>query len=51
MDAVGRVMAQVDLPAGTNRFTLKTNDFRAGMYFVQVSSEAGVQIVPVVLVR
>ncbi|MFN4255499.1 MAG: T9SS type A sorting domain-containing protein [Saprospiraceae bacterium] len=51
IDAVGRVMARVDLPASASRFTLKTENFRAGMYFVQVSSEGGTQVVPVALVR
>lgn len=51
MDAVGPVMARVDLPAGTGRFTLRTNELRAGMYFEQVSSEAGVEVVPVVVLR
>ena len=51
MDAVGRVAMRVELPAGQTRHTLKTNELRAGMYFVQVSSEAGASVVPVVLVR
>ncbi|MFN4257513.1 MAG: T9SS type A sorting domain-containing protein, partial [Saprospiraceae bacterium] len=51
MDAVGRVAMRVELPAGQSRHTLRTDELRAGTYFVQISSEAGVQVVPVVLVR
>ncbi|MFN4256239.1 MAG: T9SS type A sorting domain-containing protein [Saprospiraceae bacterium] len=51
MDATGRLAMRVELPAGQSRLTLRTDELRAGTYFVQVSSEAGVQVVPVVLVR
>ncbi|MFN4254245.1 MAG: right-handed parallel beta-helix repeat-containing protein [Saprospiraceae bacterium] len=51
MDAVGRLVARVELPAGQTRHTLRTDALHAGAYFVQVSSEASVRVVPVVLVR
>ncbi|MFN4256752.1 MAG: T9SS type A sorting domain-containing protein, partial [Saprospiraceae bacterium] len=38
-DAAGRMMTNLELPAGLGRFTLETSAFRDGMYFVQVSSE------------
>ncbi|MFN4256751.1 MAG: T9SS type A sorting domain-containing protein, partial [Saprospiraceae bacterium] len=50
-DAAGRTMTSVDLPVGLGRFTLETSAFRDGMYFVQVSSESGVRVVPVALLR
>ncbi|MFN4255776.1 MAG: MopE-related protein, partial [Saprospiraceae bacterium] len=50
-DAAGRLMLAVDLPAGATRFDLNSSTFRGGLYFVQVSGENGVRVVPVALVR
>ena len=51
LDAAGRLMMYVELPAGQSRHTLNTSGLRPGMYFVQVSSEAGASVIPAVLVR
>ncbi|MFN4253771.1 MAG: T9SS type A sorting domain-containing protein [Saprospiraceae bacterium] len=51
MDATGRLAMRVELPAGQTRHTLNTATLKVGLYFVQVSSEAGVRVVPVTLVR
>ncbi|MFN4255077.1 MAG: HYR domain-containing protein [Saprospiraceae bacterium] len=50
-DAAGRVVTDVDLPRGMVRFELDSRRFPSGMYFVQVSTEGGVRVAPVALVR
>ncbi|MFN4253882.1 MAG: T9SS type A sorting domain-containing protein [Saprospiraceae bacterium] len=47
-DAAGRPVTNVDLPAGQVSFTLDGGRLPAGLYFVQVSTEGGVQVQPVV---
>ncbi|MFN4255505.1 MAG: T9SS type A sorting domain-containing protein, partial [Saprospiraceae bacterium] len=50
-DAAGRVMASMGLPIGQVRFDLNTSEFRAGLYFVQVTAGNSVRVLPVALVR
>ncbi len=46
-DAAGRIVSEVNLPGGGVKFELATEAWPAGLYFVQVSSAAGVRVLPV----